>query len=229
MKLYPHLASPSFYTRGFYALFLCSALLLTNIKCALGTVESDASDVAGRAFDEAEKRFFAGDFTTALEKYNKILQQYPSFNRSDAVLYKKAMTQLRLEDYDASIATFDQLLHYDPRSAFASSAMQNKDIINTLIKNKDQYIAEQLRQSGAPEDAVKTLTNIQNRISTIESLKVKPSKVPPLPSRQGADLQQTKNRISLALTVALVFFLVSVVVYYYYRRQRMHHFQRKRA
>ncbi|MBI5398805.1 tetratricopeptide repeat protein [Candidatus Woesearchaeota archaeon] len=187
------------------------------------------TQTAASVFEEAEENFFSGDFEAALQKYDLILTRFKSYNRTDAVLYKKAMTQMRLEKYDAAIATFDRLTKDYPQSSFLPSARQNKDIINNLIKNKDQFIADQLRKSGATEEAVKTLTNIPTNIPH-ENLTPGPKKAAaPTPQgagQEGAALQGAKNELYVALTVVLVFLFVYFVIYYY-RRPHLHRLRRK--
>ncbi|MBI4738645.1 tetratricopeptide repeat protein [Candidatus Woesearchaeota archaeon] len=226
------MASYCFYLRlscVVFALLFALSISLMSALSAMAAPSEQPTQTTANIFEEAEELFFSGHFEAALQKYNSILNQFPSYNRMDAVLYKMAMTQLRLDKYDEAIATFDRLIKDHSQSTFLSSARQNKDIINNLIMNKDQFIADQLRKSGATEEAVKTLTNIPINIAR-ENLTPGPQKdaaqTPLSAVQQTAVPQGTKNQIYIVLMAALVFFFVYLVIYYY-KRPHLHLLRRK--
>jgi tetratricopeptide (TPR) repeat protein len=198
--------------------FLSLSILSLSILMIPICNASAQDDEAMKYFQNAEKEFFSDNFEAALSGYEQVLQQYPNFNETDKVLFKKAMTQMRLGMNEEAKATFDQIINKYPESKLAESAKTNKQLMQATT-DAGGALENQLRAAGAPAEAITLYKNALNGLSKGMIEGIYPEKTNETKT-QKSEWTEEKSQKIIIIAVILITLLASIIIYLLIRHKR---------
>jgi tetratricopeptide (TPR) repeat protein len=147
-------------------------IILTPILLS-GCCHSPEGHQAKSTFEEANDLFSQGNFKASLNKYDEIIEKFPS--TGDRVLFEKGITysypKNEQKDYQKSLECFQELLKDYPGSEYR----QNSEAMIFYINNvtlKDKQLAAQQAQIETLQEEFKgkenEITELQNMIVALE-------------------------------------------------------------
>jgi tol-pal system protein YbgF len=103
------------------------------------TVGGAAPAAAHTAYQEAQKAWLAQDYNGALAKFSDFLVRYPSTDLSGNAQYWQGRCYLKLEQYDAAIASLEKVrLNYADNDSKVSQAMQSQAVALSRLGRNDE-------------------------------------------------------------------------------------------
>jgi tetratricopeptide (TPR) repeat protein len=128
---------------------------------------------AGSTFKEANDFFRQGNYKASLNKYERIIEKYPTVG--DRVLFEMGIVYAypsnEQKDYQKSLECFQKILKDYPESKYRRDSVEMISHINNVTV-KDKKIITQQTQIAALEQEVKNKENeiitLQKKIETLE-------------------------------------------------------------
>jgi len=141
-------------------LFVASACLAAVLSgCAWLDEQADATTdwSAAELYAEAAKQLDAGNYTRAIEHYEKIEARYPFGRYAMQALLDTAYAHYRAEEHDEAIATADRFIKLYPQNPYVDYAYYLKGVVNynRSVGFLDRYIPtdQSQRDPGSALDA----------------------------------------------------------------------------
>ena len=162
---------------NFYFSFLC--ILITSILIS-GCSHFNEGLQAKSTFEEANAFFNQGQYMASLNKYEQIIDKYPT--TGDRVLFEMgiiyAHPKNEQKDYNKSLECFEKLIKDYPESSYRQDSemmlfyLNNVAIKDNLITTQQTQIENLQQAVGNKENEVVTLKNeistLQKQIETLE-------------------------------------------------------------
>ena len=103
-----------------------------------------------KAYDAARLYFDMKQYQSAVQAYERVLQDYPDSDRAQEIRFRIADSYIRLADnsviakrrerYESAVDAINVYLKKYPRGEFARSLRSDLNRINALLKDNDQYV-----------------------------------------------------------------------------------------